>query len=273
LSQHFASLGTSTTIVEATERLLPLEEPETSTLIAQTLKDLGIRVITGHTVASISPTEVSLDDGSRIEAEHVFIATGRRPVTTGLTPPGLETDSSGALKIDAGCRTTLPTVFAAGDVAGLPQFVYVAAKSGRVAARNAMLDDTSPLDLSVVPRIVFGLVPIASVGITEAQANAQGITPRIGKLEWSDLPRALARSDLRGFAKVIVDPQTDLILGATIVGEGAENAISELAVAMSTNTTSQHLLELLHPYLTTSEAVRLALQSIDVPVKGLSCCA
>jgi pyruvate/2-oxoglutarate dehydrogenase complex dihydrolipoamide dehydrogenase (E3) component len=138
-------------------------------------------------------------DRGIFEAERLLVATGRRPDLEGLglERAGLVRDEQGFLQVDPTLRTTNPRVYAAGDAAGFPQFVYVAAQSGRVAARNALGVET-PLDLAALPRVTFTDPALAAVGLTEEEARARGLRVQAAFLPLSLLPKALTACDTRG---------------------------------------------------------------------------
>ena len=143
-------------------------------------------------------------DAGGFEAERLLVATGRRPRLRdlGLQAAAIEVNQRGFLRVDNRLATSNPRVFAAGDAAGLPQFVYVAAQSGRVAARNA-LGASERLDLSAVPRVTFTDPALAAVGLTEAEARGrEGV--RVARLNLAEQPRALAAFGTRGFFKIVV---------------------------------------------------------------------
>ncbi|MCA1675238.1 MAG: FAD-dependent oxidoreductase, partial [Actinobacteria bacterium] len=180
MGQLFASLGTKVTIVEALERVAPLEEPEISEWMGRILVEQGIEVVVGARVLRAETGErkvVVAEIGEaerRFEAAELLVATGRRPVLEGLelNTAGIQTDARGSLVLDEELRTTNNAVFAAGDVTGAPQFVYVAAAQGTVAADNAIGDAGRKMDYTALPRVTFTTPNIAAVGLTDQQARS-----------------------------------------------------------------------------------------------------
>lgn len=282
LGQLFAHLGSKVTWVEALDRIAPFEEPEISAILRTHLEAEGATVHEGATAkrAGRDGDRVWLVidvDGrtERIEADHLLMATGRRPNTSGLglDLAGVETDDRGAVVVDAGLATTNPSVWAAGDVTTTPQFVYVAAASGNIAAENALRDAGRELDLRTMPRVTFTTPSIASVGLTEAAARDGGHPVVTSILPLDAVPRALVNRDTIGTVKLVADESTGELLGAHVLADGAGDVIQAAVVAMNYHATVDEIAAMFHPYLTMSEALKLAAQTFNKDVKTLSCCA
>ncbi len=273
LAQAYHRLGSRVAVLEAAPRVLPAEDEGLADALKGYLEEEGIEIHTGVRIERLEPGRAHTDRGT-FAAERVLVATGRRPRTggLGLEAAGIETDERGFLRTDDRLATTNPRVYAAGDVAGLPQFVYVAAQSGRVAARNA-LGASEALDLRAVPRVTFTDPALASVGLTEAEARARsGEGVRAATFDLKDLPRALAAFDTRGFFKIVVD-EAGGVLGLHVLAPEAGEVIEEGAIAVHYGVGYRDLIDLFHPYLTLAEGVRLVAQALDTDVKMLSCCA
>lgn len=282
LGQLFLHLGSQVTFVEALPRVAPFEEPEISAALAAHLESLGARILTGATVTRAggegtrSRLEVEIrGETSRLEAGRVLVATGRRARSDGLglDRAGVELDAGGRVRVDGTMATANPRVFAAGDVTDLPQYVYVAAQSGRIAAENALLRRGRRLDLRVVPRVTFTTPPIASVGLTEAEAGRAGRRAEVSTLRLELVPRALVDRDTVGLVKLVADAGSGRLLGAHILAEGAGDVIQAAAVGIRYGATVEEIAETFHPYLTMAEALRLAAQGFTRDVEHLSCCA
>jgi len=212
--------------------VLPAEDAELAEALKGYLADEGLEIHTGVRIERIEPGRVVADAGT-FDAGRILVATGRRARTEGLglEGAGVTTDEQGFVQTDAHLPTTNPRVYAAGDVAGLPQFVYVAAQSGWVAARNA-LGASERLDLKAVPRVTFTDPALASVGLTEAEARAQlGAGVRTARLDLKDLPRALAAFDSRGFFKIVVN-EASTVLGLHVLANEAGEVIEEGMIAV-----------------------------------------
>ncbi len=210
LGQLFARLGTRVTVVEALDRLAPFEEPEASAAIESLFADEGIAV---HTDARMVAAHRDRDEvvatlrgGTEVElrAARMLVATGRRPVTAGLNldAVGVKVGPLGEVAVDETLRTDNPRIWAAGDVTGAPQLVYVAAAHGAVVADNALADAGRTVDYRCLPRVTFTSPAIASVGYTEAAAVAagHGVDSRVLPLEY--VPRAVVNRDTRGLVKL-----------------------------------------------------------------------
>ncbi len=282
LGQLFAHLGSTVTWVEALDRIAPFEEPELSGIFKGHLEAEGATVLEGATAkrAGRDGDRVWLEvehrgTTVRLEADRLLMATGRRANTAelGLEAAGVETDRRGHVVVDDTLATSNPSVWAAGDVATLPQFVYVAAASGNIAAENALRGAGRTLDLRTMPRVTFTTPSFASVGLTEAAAREQGRTVTTSILPLEAVPRALVNRDTTGAVKLVADAGTGELLGAHVLADGAGDVIQAAVVAMSYHATVDEIAAMFHPYLTMAEALKLAAQAFDKDVEKLSCCA
>lgn len=280
LAQAYARLGTRVTILEALPRILSQEEEQVSEDLEKYLKEEGIEV---HTDARVSRVQrdgryrVTAHVGTQeqaFDADRLLVATGRAPRTKGmnLEAVGVEVSPSGAVAVDEYMFTTNENILAAGDVAGLPQFVYVGALSGRVAARNALGSRREPLDLRALPRVTFTDPAVAAVGMTEEEADRTRAGVRTSVLPMDQVPRALAAFDTRGFIKLVIDGE-GAILGMHVLAPEAGELIQEGVLAIKFGLNYRDLIDTFHPYLTSVEGVRLAAQAFDTNVEQLSCCA
>jgi len=282
LGQFFGHLGSAVTFLDMAGRIAPFEEPEVSGALAGVLRGQGATV---HAPAQVLAVERDGDvrrirvtvDGTEvvIEADEVLVATGRRPNTAGLglQVAGVATDARGAVVTDAQLRTTSPRVWAAGDVTGAPQFVYVSAYQGALAAGNALLGEGQEADLTGLPRVIFTSPPAAGAGLTEAQARAAGYQVTTSVLPATAVPRALVSHDTAGVTKLVADAATGALLGASVVGDGAGDVIQSAVLAIRHHVTAAELAATFHPYLTMAESLKLAAQGFTRDVARLSCCA
>jgi mercuric reductase len=282
LAQMFARLGVQVRVLEALPRVLPAEDPEIGSRIAHYLGNEGLELLTGVRVESVKARSGSLEvlfrDGDtvgRVHVERLLVATGRRPNTAGLglEAVGIALGPKGEIAVDEYLQTSLPSVYAAGDVVGEPMFVYVAAYAGGLAAENALAGRRRRYDLSAVPRVTFTDPAVASVGLTEDAARAAGIEPLVSTLPLALLPRARAQHDLRGFIKLLADARTQKIVGAHILAAEAGEIVTEATLAVRLGLTFQELSATFHPYLTLSEGMKLAAQGFSKDLSKLSCCA
>ena len=281
MGQLFANLGSKVTIIEALDRIAPLEEPEISEWMTRILADQEIEVVASGSVVRVElgpRTSVVAEVGGserRFEGERILVATGRRPVLHGLDleRAGVELDGRGGLVLDDQLRTTNPRVFAAGDVTGAPQFVYVAAAQGTLAADNAIGGADRAIDYGALPRVTFTTPNIAAVGMTDQQAVEAGFECECRTLELHHVPRARVSLDTRGVVKIVAERSTGKILGVHAVADNAGEVILAGVYAVKFGLTVKDLADTWAPYLTMSEAVKLAAQSFSQDVSFLSCCA
>ena len=210
-----------------------------------------------------------------LDAEKLLVATGRTPnsQSLNLAAADIRIQKNNGIEVDSHMRTSREDVYAAGDVTGTDQFVYMAAYGAKIAARNAMNGNSLTYDNAVMPAVVFTDPQVASVGLTEAEAKSQGYEARTSTLTLDNVPRALAARDTRGLIKLIADGSTDRLLGAHILAPEGADSIQAAAIAIKAGMTYQQLGEMIFPYLTTVEGLKLAAQTFDMDVKKLSCCA
>jgi len=209
-----------------------------------------------------------------VEGDALLVATGRTPNTEALRLDlaGVRIGTRGQIVVDENLRTSNPRVFAVGDVTLGPQFVYVAAHEGAVAAENA-LGGNRTVDLRAVPAVTFTRPAVATVGLTEAAARQAGHEPRTSVLPLNMVPRALINRDTRGLVKIVADGHTNEVLGVHVVAENAGDVIYAGVLAVRFHLTVKDLTDTFAPYLTMSEALKLAAQSFERDVSKLSCCA
>jgi mercuric reductase len=281
LGQVFANLGTKVTIVEALERIAPLEEPEISEIMTRVLEEQGVQVVTSAKVIraeSGPPKAVVAETGDgelRLAGAEILVATGRRPVLDRLDveKAGVDIDDRDGLVLDETLRTSNSNVFAAGDVTGAPQFVYVAAAQGTLAAENAIGDARREMDYTALPRVTFTSPNIAAVGLTDEQARAAGRACECRVLELEHVPRARVNLDTRGLVKIVADSSSGRVLGVHVLAENAGDVILAGVYAVKFGLTVDDLADTWAPYLTMAEGLRLAAQTFTRDVSKLSCCA
>ena len=281
LAQIFARAGAKVTIV--TRRgLLPVVEPEIAEALTQYFADEGITVLRDLAYKSFKQTDgavtlVASQNGNVIEitSERLLLATGRVPNTgkLSLQNAGIDTDARGGIVVDAQMRTSRDGIYAAGDVTGRDQFVYMAAYGAKLAAKNALNGNTLSYDNSTMPAVVFSDPQVATVGLTEAAAKAQGIDTVTSILPLTHVPRALAARDTRGLIKLVADKTSKKLLGAHILAPEGADSIQTAAMALKAGMTYDDLGAMIFPYLTTVEGLKLAAQTFEKDVSKLSCCA
>ncbi len=281
LAQMFARLGVAVTIVFRS-RLLPEGEPEISDALAGYFEEEGITVrrVGGYDGIRTSDRGIALSvtiDGSAetLEARCVLLCAGRKANTEGLglEEAGVALLPDGGIEVDDRMRTTRAGVYAAGDVTGRDPFVYMAAYGAKIAAFNALNGDGRSYDNLAMPAVVFTDPQVASVGLTEASARARGIDVRTSHLNLDNVSRALAARDTRGLIKLVADSATGKLIGAHILAPEGADSIQTAALAIKQGMTYADLGDMIFPYLTTVEGLRLAAQAFDMDVSKLSCCA
>ncbi|TQR87727.1 mercury(II) reductase [Mycobacterium hodleri] len=281
-AQLFARLGTEVTVV-ARSRLLSGEEPEISAALAAIVADEGITVHTGSHLTAVRRAgerivaTLGTPDGAERElcAAQLLVATGRRPATAGLNleTVGVTTGRRGEIIVDEYLRTATTRIWAAGDVTGGPQFVYVAAAQGTLVADNAFGGAARTLDYTALPRVVFTSPAVASVGMTDAQATAAGLECDCRVLPLAYVTRAVVNRDTRGLVKLVAQADTGRLLGVHAVAENAGEVIAAATYALTAGMTVKQLAHTWAPYLTMAESLKLAAQAYTVDVATLSCCA
>ena len=281
LAQMFARAGVKVTLI-CRSRLLPGAEPEIGAALTGYFGDEGITIVSGIAYRAIRKIEngISLTvarDGQEttIDAERLLIATGRTPNIEGLglAEHGIAISPKGGIVVDDRMRTSRSGIYAAGDVTGRDQFVYMAAYGAKLAAKNALNGDSLRYDNSAMPAIVFTDPQVASVGLTEATARAVGHAVRVSTIGLDQVPRALAARDTRGLIKLVADARSGKLLGAHVLAPEGADSIQTAALAIRQGLTTDDLAETIFPYLTTVEGLKLAALAFDKDVAKLSCCA
>jgi mercuric reductase len=282
LGQFFLHLGAEVTFLDVAVRIAPFEEPEVSEVLADALRAQGARILAPADVLGVKRAAGRLDVKVRagdneivLTVDQVLVATGRTPNTSdlGLEAAGVEFDARGAVIVDDQLRTTNPRVFAAGDVTGGPQFVYVSAYEGALAVDNALLGAGRSVDLTGLPKVTFTSPQVASAGLTEAEARAAGHDVVTSVLPLEAVPRALVNRDIHGLVKLVAEAGTGRLLGASVLADGAGDVIQAAVLAIRHGLTTDELATTFHPYLTMAEGIKLAAQTFTRDVHRLSCCA
>ena len=276
LAQAYARLGSDVTIV-ARSRLFFREDPAIGETLEQVFADEGITVLRKTQALSVSyaNNEFVLETSGRpLRGEALLVATGRVPNVEALDLEaiGIKTGNAGVIEVNEHLQTNVPHIYAAGDCTDKPQFVYVAAAGGSRAAKN-MTDGDVTLDLRSMPAVVFTDPQVATVGLSESEAQHQGIETDSRLLTLDDVPRALVNFDTRGFIKIVAEAGSGKMLGVQAVASEAGELIQAAALAIDHDMTVAELANQLFPYLTMVEGLKLCAQTFSKDVKKLSCCA
>lgn len=283
MAQAFARFGTNVTLIEAEDRVLPREDAEASAIIARALQADGAALRTGGRLDKverrIGGARLHLSSGESVEVEAVLVAIGRRPTSRGfgLEEIGVTLDERGFVQTDDTMRTTMPEIWAVGDVTGRLQFTHAAARMGLVAADNALsrFARVRPkrFDTAAIPWVTFTDPEVAHVGMTESEAAEHG--GRVATVPFDELDRAIAAGRTDGYLTLIAGPRRVLgnagggrILGATIVGPSAGELINEVALAIQTGMFAGRLAQTVHAYPTWSMALQVAAAQLFFDVDG-----
>jgi mercuric reductase len=281
LAQMMSRMGVKVTLVTRSH-LLPGAEPEVSEALTDAFVAEGITLLTGLSYENVRRDAAGvilrvMQGGEPVEvtADYLVSTAGRRANTDGmgLDAVGVETDARGSIVIGDDMQTTVPGIYAAGDVTDRDQFVYMAAYGAKLAVKNAVLDDDQRYDNSVMPWVVFSDPQVAGVGLSEQQARDAGFDVKTSVVPLDQVPRALAARDTRGLIKLVADKDTDKLLGGQVIAPEGSDTIQTLVMALKFGMTTKALGETIFPYLTTVEGLKLAAQTFDMDVAKLSCCA
>ena len=268
----FNRFGTKVTVFEMLPRLVPVEDEEVSKELERVFRKTGIRCETGAKVENIQRTEggvkftAALANGKRedLEAETLLVAVGRKPNTDNI---GLETIrcelDRGFIKVNENQQTGEPGVYAIGDVvAGTPQLAHVATMEGMVALNHMTGRPVKPINRNRIPGATYTEPGIGSVGLTEAQAKAQGFNVKVGKFPFSANSKATILGSHDGFVKIVSDSKFGEILGVHIIGPQGFELISEAVTAMEAEATVDTMINTIHAHPTIYEAIGEAFNNV-----------
>jgi dihydrolipoamide dehydrogenase len=259
----FRSFGSEVTLVEMLPRVLPLEDEEISKELGRAFRKRGMKVLTDSALNSVERRadhlKVQIQAGDRIEkidAEMVLVAVGREPVTRGLGLEDIGAEAEkGYVAVDQFMRTTVPGVYAIGDVVDTPWLAHVASAEGIVAVEHMATGETRPLDYDRVPAVTYCEPEVASVGLTEAEAVNRGFDVATGKFPFSASGKAAIEGKTGGFVKLVRETGYDQVLGVHIIGPRATDLIAEACVALQLESTTEELFRTIHAHPTLSEAL------------------
>jgi dihydrolipoamide dehydrogenase len=264
LGTVYAALGSKVTVVELTDGLLPgvdrdLVRPLQTRLATQFEKIyLGTKVVKIEATAKGIRAQLEGEEVTDKEPmfDRVLVAVGRKPNTRdlGLEKTKAKLDEKGFVRVDGQRRTEDPNIFAIGDIAGEPMLAHKAAHEGKVAV-EAILGEPALCDWRAMPAVVFTDPEIAWCGLTETEARKQKREVKAARFPWAASGRAMTLGRTEGLTKLLVDPETDQILGVGVVGAGAGELIAEAVLAIETGTTARDLAMVVHPHPTLSESL------------------
>lgn len=248
------SFGSEVTIVEKLKTILPTEDKDCVRYVENSLKNKGVKVLTDISVEKIEKGKVLLSNSESINADYCVIAVGRMPNTDGLEQikAGVNTGERKEILVDKNFKTSNPSIFAVGDVTGSIQLAHYA--SACMCKIIADLTGSSAPNIEVVPRVTYSIPEIASVGITETQAKAEGIEHKVGRFSYAASGKAMAMEETEGLVKVLVD-KADKVIGAAVVGADADNLIVPFTIAIALGLKSSQLADVIYPHPTLSEMI------------------
>lgn len=269
-----SNYGVDVTIVEFLDRLVPLEEPEISAELAKAYKKLGVKVLTSTKVEKIDDTgdkvKVTVSpaaggDSQILEADKVMQAIGfaARAEGYGLDTVGVELTERGAIAIDGFMRTSVPNIYAIGDVTAKLMLAHNAEAMGIVAAETIAGAETMAIDYRMVPRATYCQPQIGSFGLTEAQAKDEGYDVTTAKFPFTANGKAHGLGDATGFVKIVADAKYGEILGAHMIGPDVTELLPELTLAQQFDLTAHEVARNIHAHPTLSEALKEAAHGIS----------
>ncbi|MCX6084285.1 MAG: dihydrolipoyl dehydrogenase [Caldiserica bacterium] len=274
MATFFGAIGTKVTIVELMPHILPVEDEDVAQALTATLKKRGITIITGATTQSVIPTEggyaLTLDvNGTRQElhGDRVLLSIGRRSnVGPELEAAGITVSKKGIV-VDDHMRTSVPGVYAVGDVKGAYMLAHVAEKEGVVAAEN-IAGHNARMVYTAIPSVVFTDPEISVVGKREYELKAEGIPYKVGTFPVTASGKARTMEENTGFAKVLAHAETHEILGIALYCAEATDLVMESVLAVQFGMTAEKLLQAIHPHPTMTEMVMEATEgSIGLPLQ------
>ena len=266
----YNDLGIQVTVVEGLDRLLPNMDRELGQNLAMIMKKRGVQIFTGAMVKNLEAAENGLQVNFEVKGqlqsvtgEKVLCAIGRSPYTAGLFGEGVQIEMDRRrIKVNDRFETSLPGVYAIGDVSSPVQLAHVATAQG-IYAVNEMAGKENGMDLSLVPGCVYVRPEIAAVGLTEADAKAQNIPVKTAKALMSANGRTVILNGDRGFMKLVAHAETKKLLGAQLMCANASDMISQLSEAIANGLTPEDLLKAMRPHPTFEEAMTAALEELN----------
>ncbi|WP_068774223.1 dihydrolipoyl dehydrogenase [Paenibacillus sp. FJAT-26967] len=264
LGQTFAKFGTKVTVLEGSDTVLPGFEKEMSRLVAKNLSKVNVEVFTEAMAQSSEQTDKDVTvtftvkgEEKKVTADYLLVTVGRRPNTDGelgLDLINIKLTDRGLIEVDEQGRTSIPHIFAIGDIVPGLALAHKASYEGKVAA-EAIAGQPSVVDYKAIPAVVFSDPEIASVGLNETEAKEKGMNVSVGKFPYAANGRALSLNATEGFVKIVADKETGLVVGSQIVGPEASNLIAEIGLAIEMGATLEDIALTIHAHPTLGEIV------------------
>ena len=266
-------LGADVTVVEFVDRIVPGMDGEIAKQLQRILGKQGIKFRLGAKVTAAKPAETGValtlepakgGAAEQLSADVVLVSIGRRPFTAGLglDKAGVALDERGRIKTDQQYRTSVPGIYAIGDVIAGPMLAHKAMDEGSACA-EIIAGQQPHIDYNAIPGVVYTWPEVAAVGKTEEELKAAGAAFKVGKYPFTATPRARANGFTEGFVKILADAATDRVLGAHIIGPDAGNLIHEIVLAIEFGASAEDIARTCHAHPTLNEAVKEAALAVD----------
>lgn len=263
LGTAYKNFGTKITIIEGADEILPGFEKQMTAIVKRRLKKKGVEIFTSALAKGVEEHEDGVTvtfevkgETKTIDADYVLVTVGRRPNTDklGLEQIGIKITDRGLIEIDKQCRTSVPNIYAIGDIVQGPPLAHKASYEGKIAA-EAIAGKPSEIDYLAIPAVVFSEPECAAVGYFEQQAKDEGIDVVTAKFPFAASGRALSLNDTDGFMKLVVRKENGVVIGAQIVGPNASDMIAELCLAIEAGMTAEDIALTIHAHPTLGEIV------------------
>jgi len=267
-AQMFRRFGARVTVVDRAERLLEMEEPESSAALAKAFRAEGIALATKTTADSVARSArgitLSLKGGRKVSGSHLLVAVGRRPNTDdlGADAAGIRLDAKGYIEVDERYRTSAEGVYAVGDCTPGPQFTHASWDDHRILFDLLQGHGSRTRDDRLIPITAFTDPQVARIGLTEREARARGHAPEVATMEFGEIARAVETDRTAGTLKILLDPKTERVLGASIVGAEAGELIHIFAPVMAAGLAARAMVDLEYVHPTFAEGVQSLVMSL-----------
>ncbi|NUK28967.1 dihydrolipoyl dehydrogenase [Parageobacillus sp. VR-IP] len=270
LGTAYANFGTKVTIIEGADEILSGFEKQMTAIVKRRLKKKGVEIFTNALAKGVEEREDGVTvtfevkgEAKTIDADYVLVTVGRRPNTDeiGLEQIGIKMTDRGLIEVDKQCRTSVPNIFAIGDIVPGPALAHKASYEGKIAA-EAIAGKPSEVDYIAIPAVVFSDPECASVGYFEQQAKDEGINVVTAKFPFAANGRALSLNDTDGFVKLVARKEDGVIIGAQIVGPNASDMIAELGLAIEAGMTAEDIALTIHAHPTLGEIAMEAAEAV-----------
>lgn len=268
----YKQLGSEVVVLEAMDRLIPMESPQMSAFLQDHFKKIGIEVFVGVKVVKIDTTDTSitahLENGQTFQADLCLMSVGIKLNTDniGIEKAGVQLGKQGEVVVNERMETNIPGIYAIGDITAKMPLAHVASHQGIIAAQNAC-GKTAHMHYDAIPSVIYTDPEIATVGLSQEAAKEKGFDIQVGQFPFAALGKSKAAGDTEGFAQIVTDKKTGQILGAQVIGHEASTMIAEITTAMHGELTVEEIGDAVHAHPTLSEAwMEAALLAQNQPI-------